>query len=319
MNLEPFEHRFIRSLQHHFGKMPQRKFLLAVSGGLDSTVGLFLFDKFKNYLKSSCRVIYVHHGGGGNSQLFFRKKSLDHVCCLASKASFDFVTNDFGEIGSSLSKSNEQDLRQYRYLQFEHFRQEGEWLVLFHHLDDLLETRVMDLFRGCHFEHWQDHKECASPVYRPLSMSTKNEIKQYAQQQGLSWVDDPSNMTGESERSWLRKKVFSVFRERHPGFEKRWMKSLTELYHFCPKEDSGEDPLECVSLAQWMLFSEGEKRRFILRSALQLGLKSLTYGQINEVIRNLDLSQGEIQFQTGPMIWVKNADNVLVKGSLNEK
>ena len=315
MKLQPFEHKFIRSVQRHFGKAPHRKFLLAVSGGVDSTVGLFLFDKFKNYLKSSYRVVHIHHGLCEDSKLcLFRKQSLDHVCSLVAKTSFPFLTND---ITSQPLKSNESTLKQYRYLHFDDFREKNEWLVLFHHLDDLLETRVMDLFRGCHFEHWKDHKECHSFIYRPLSLCPQEEIKAYAQQQDLFWMEDPSNTSEDSERSWLRQHVFSIFKTRHPEFKKRWMKSLTELYNFSPRRE--DEPLGCISLVQWMLFSEGEKRRFILRSTLELGLKSLTYGQICEVLKALDRDQKEMRFQTGPMVWVKNSDHVLVKRSVNEK
>lgn len=305
MILSPFEHKFIRVFQNHFGSTP-RSFFLAVSGGVDSMVLLNLFYKFQNQIQSSFRVCYVHHGISKDLELEeFRNKGLAQVKAFCSQNKLEFVTNV--EYAQDELKS-ESDLREWRYQQFYKLKKDSEILTLAHHLDDLLETQLMDLIRGSHFEQWANFKEYSGYTFRPLAFASKDEIYDFAKKNTLNWLEDPSNVDGKGLRNWLRNGFLSELNQRSKGLKENLMKNLVKLYEY--QVSSEEIPEIEVSMSTWMKWTEAEKKQFILKTALRLGLKSMTQGQILDTLKKLDLGQKEIKFQTGPIFWTKTADRL---------
>lgn len=306
MNLSPFEHHFIRIHKQHFES--SRNFLLAVSGGVDSMVLLHLFYKFKQQMKCQFRVIYVHHGFSANQDVLdFRDKSLAVVQSACEKLNLKFLTNYPSE-GSPQELTTEQSLREFRYNIFKQHQREDEILTLAHHLDDLLETKLMDLIRGSHFEHWSQHKEQSESAFRPLANVSKEDILKYAKEKNLKWVEDPTNQNTDTLRNWLRNGFIHDLTAKSLGLKENLMKNLNKLYEFNPILAPVAE-LE-VDTAKWMTMTESDKRQFVLRSAIRLGLKSMTQGQILDILRKLDLGQKEIKFQTGPIFWSKTTDKL---------
>lgn len=315
MNFSAFEHKFIRSFHHYFKQIENRKFFLAVSGGIDSIVLLHLFYKFQQLMNAELTVAYVHHGVSSDQKLTaYRKKSLEFVKQQAELLDLNFVTNSLQIQKELLS---EQDLREWRYHQFKVLMTEDQILVLAHHLDDQLESRLLDLIRGSHFHHWEKDPEFSDSVYRPLSQVRSIEIQDYAAKNNLIWVEDPTNSELKSSRNWLRNKLLKDLEEKFPGSNESLMKNLTKLYQFSSENE--EIPGLKVSMNEWMLFSTQEKQRFVLKTSLELKMKSMTQGQVKDIVRKLDLSQKDIKFQTGPIFWVKTSDKIYALRSSDEK
>lgn len=302
MILSSFEHKFLRSFQNHFSKNIQNHFLLCVSGGVDSMVLLHLFFKFKNLLKCEFRVLTVHHGSINE----FRSKSLNVVSEFCFKNNIQFITNTkFPDH----DLKTEEDLRSWRYQNFNEFKNQNEILVLAHHIDDLLESQLMDLLRGSHFQNWEQNKEFSNHTYRPLAYVTKTEILEYANLNHLIWIEDPTNHETKTLRNWLRNTFLNDLSTQFPGLKENLMKNLNRLYEHQPQQtEVGE--LE-VSTSDWLLFSNAQKKQFVLNSALRLGLKSMTQGQILDTVKKLDLGQKDIKFRVGPLFWTKTADRLL--------
>lgn len=312
MILDSFEHKFLRTHQRYFSKKDssslKRHFFLGISGGVDSMVLLELFNKFKNQMKCEFRVCYVHHGVGLDKdrlQNDFRAQSLDLVKAYCETHNLEFVTN---EDMPSTELKDESSLRQWRYKHFESLKKDFEILVLAHHLDDLLETQLMDLIRGCHFETWSNYREYNKRLFRPLSQVNKDEIYQYAQSKKLNWIEDPSNSESDHLRNWLRNGFLTELSQKSVTFKTNLMKNLLKLYEFQPTSDT--TPVLEVSITEWMLMTDAEKKQFILKSALKLGLKSMTQGQLSDIVKKLDLGQKDITFQTGPIFWTKTTDRL---------
>ncbi len=306
MVLSPFEHKFIRSHQHHLAGF--RQFFLAVSGGLDSMVLLHLFQKFKSQMKSQFRVCTVHHGLSVREEIsIYRNASLKIVRNYCNLNDIEFLTN---EIQQAEEIKSEQQLRNYRYSCFKALKRDSEILVLGHHLDDLLETQLMDLIRGSHFASWSNFTEYHNEVFRPLALVPKENILQYAKEQNLKWVNDPTNQDTETLRNWLRNDFLSPLSKQSKSFKENLMKNLMKLYEFSPILEPG--PELSVALAQWLKMTETQKKQFVLKSSQKLGLKSMTQGQILDILKKLDLGQKEIKFQTGPLFWSKTTDRLQV-------
>ncbi len=315
MILTPFEHKFLRSYQNYFSKKNQNQFFLSVSGGIDSVVMLKLFIKFKTQMNCEFRVIYVHHGVSEDQAANnFRQQSLDLVKDLCEINAVTFLTNFTMPV--TILKS-ESELRQWRYHVIESEKKENEFLVLAHHLDDLLETQLMDLLRGSHFDNWDKNKEFSNQIFRPLAYVTKNEILEFAKRNQLNWIEDPTNSESENLRNWLRNGFLKELDLRNESLKESLMKNLIKLYEYSPQKDTvGE--LD-IGTSEWVMFSNSEKKQFVLNSARRLGLKSMTQGQILDILRKLDLGQKDIKFQIGPIIWTKTTDRLSAYRSSNEK
>ncbi len=309
MKLSPFEHHFIRVHKKHFTN--SRAFLLAISGGVDSMVLLHLFHKFQKQMQSQFRVLCVHHGLSPDKKINeYRTESLNCVQDFCKTYDVKFLTNfDPDSIFEPATGLNsEQQLRDFRYGHFNAFKQDHEILVLAHHLDDLLETQMLDLIRGSHFEHWSQHKEHSGQIFRPLAHVSKEDILQYAKEAKLQWCEDPTNQQSDSLRNWLRNGFLKELSEKSKGLKANLMKNLVKLYEHTPILAPVAE-LE-ITANSWLTLTQSDKQQFVLRSARRLGLKSMTQGQILDILQKLDLGQKEIKFQTGPIFWIKTTDKI---------
>lgn len=317
MNLSPFEHHFIRTFKSHFGDkevVGQRLFLVAVSGGADSVACASLFAQFQPLFQYEWRIAHVHHGRDkDHKQTQFRNHCLDEVRRLSQMWGVELVTQDPSE--APIGMESEEAFRDFRYKCFNKWQKPGEILVLGHHLDDQLESQMMDLIRGSHFQTWTRFHEYHAGKFRPLSQCDKKDILNYLNQKQLKPIEDPSNADVKRARNWIRHELLSALEARFPGAKRSLSANLKKLYEF---EAVSSDPMDedsaCeVLLLQWMFFSYRQKQKFVLNSYLSLAHKSLTQGQIHEVIKQLDQRQKDIRFQTGPIFWMKNAEMIIAR------
>ncbi|MCO5113999.1 MAG: tRNA lysidine(34) synthetase TilS [Bdellovibrionaceae bacterium] len=317
MNLSAFEHHFIRTFKSHFGDhrvLGERRFLVAVSGGADSVACAQLFSQFQPRFQYEWRIAHVHHGLTDDSHLQdFRQQSVQLVGDLSEMWGVEFLTNSLQE--APLSLRTEEQLRNFRYECFKNWQSEGEILVLGHHLEDQLESQIMDLLRGSHFQSWDRFKVYHQGLFRPLSLCDKKDIVAHLEQKQIPYLEDPSNQDVTITRNWIRHELLLALEGRFPGAKLSLSQNLKKLYDF---EALGE-PLEVVDvpteilLSEWLLFTYSQKQKFVLNSYLRLAHKSLTQGQIEEVIKQLDQRQKEHRFQTGPIFWTKNAEKITAR------
>lgn len=100
---------------------------------------------------------------------------------------------------------SEADARAARY---EFLRREAEKreavIVTAHHADDAIETIAINLERGT---GWRGLAILDSEIMRPLLAMTKQEILDYAQAHHLEWREDSTNQTDAYLRNRLRRKL----------------------------------------------------------------------------------------------------------------
>lgn len=110
--------------------------------------------------------------------------------------------------------------RRARYACLARLLEPGEVLLTAHHQDDQAETVLLQLLRGTGV-----HGLSGMPVLmpfaagihaRPLLGFPRAGLEHYAREQGLSWIEDPSNRALEIGRSLIRYRVLPLLRERWP-------------------------------------------------------------------------------------------------------
>lgn len=166
------------------------KYVVAVSGGIDSVV---LLDMMSKVAGNELIVAHFDHGIRGDSYLdeaFVRKLAGQY------DAIYEMAREDLGPGASeALARS-----RRYAFLKGIAAKYDAP-LVTAHHLDDLVETVAINIHRGT---GWRGLAALDSPVYRPILDIEKKRLRQYAAEQGLTWREDPTNATDMYLRNRIR-------------------------------------------------------------------------------------------------------------------
>lgn len=125
--------------------------------------------------------------------------------------------------------------RELRYAWFEELMEKYRFNVLAtaHHLNDSLETVLLNWVHGASLEGFTGIPVKHDGVIRPLLFATREQIEQYAQEHNITWRDDVSNQTDDYQRNFIRHQVIPVLKEINPSLEstvqRGFAKSLAEV------------------------------------------------------------------------------------------
>ncbi len=170
------------------------KYLVAVSGGVDSVVLLDMLVKSEHKLI----VAHVEHGIRGDDSAADAR----FVEALAKKYQLPFVAKSL-KLGPKASEERARNAR-YEFL-FAQAKKHGAELVTAHHADDVVETIALNLTRGTGWRGLAVLER--SGITRPLLALSKAQVYDYALRHGLEWVEDETNRTDAYLRNRLRAKL----------------------------------------------------------------------------------------------------------------
>lgn len=173
------------------------KYLLAISGGVDSVV---LLHKLAQSGGHELTVAHFDHGIRPDSAADAR-----FVEALAAQYGLPF-TGMREELGEKASEELARR-RRYGFLRGEAEKRQAR-LVTAHHADDVIETIAINMQRGT---GWRGLAVLdAADVTRPLLNKTKQEIRGYALAHRLEWVEDSTNGEDRYLRNRLRRRIARV-------------------------------------------------------------------------------------------------------------
>lgn len=194
----------------------QLHFLIAFSGGLDSTALLLLFAKLrKNQPHLQLRAIHIHHGLSPNADSW--AAHCQHLC---GQLSIPFLLE---KVQVQQGKGIEAGAREARYQAIKKHLACNEILVSAHHLQDQSETFFLALKRGSGIAGLAAMPVCSElynmPLFRPLLPFSRHQLQTYVEQIGVLWIEDESNQDNRYERNFLRNQVLPLLRERWSHFD----------------------------------------------------------------------------------------------------
>ncbi len=281
-----FEHQVLRRLKMRI--QPPSRWLLAVSGGVDSMVMLEVLKRWRKFLKCEMMVAHVHHGADAKpSQKRFRAKSQKLVEEYCAREKLKFITNT----GAALNLKNEADFRAFRQTQLENWRQElqCDFVIYAHHRDDLLETRLLRLIRGTGEAGLAAMKRSSHKKLRPLLDSSKKDIETYAAQVGLKWLEDPSNENCDALRNWIRHEWLPALEKKQKGATKSLTRSL-EILSRRPRNEGGVN-------ASAGLRRNSLDEKTVASYLRQLGVKNYGRTHVQEILKRIDTRQKNLTFE----------------------
>ncbi len=205
-----------RVLTEQFPDSEQRQYCVSFSGGLDSTVLLSLMSSLVGeWPKMTLRAIHVNHGLYADAD---RWQAAAQSFANKLKVGCSAIRLEKPPRGPA---GIEAEARRARYQALSDNLESGEILVCAHHLDDQLETFVLQLMRGS-----GPAGLAAMPVLRelgqgyllrPLLSVSRGQLSAWAEQEGLTWCEDSSNQNEQFSRNYLRLRVLPLLRERWPA------------------------------------------------------------------------------------------------------
>lgn len=177
-------------------KLEPGKYVLAVSGGVDSMVLLGLATKQEDV---ELVVAHFDHGIRDDS-----KKDLDFVASKSEELGLKFVSGN-GHLGPKASEATARKVR-YEFLNKVKSKHGANAILTAHHRDDALETAVINLLRGSGRKGLSSLKS-TDELKRPLLDYAKKQIAEYAKNQGIKWREDPTNLDTSYLRNYVRHKI----------------------------------------------------------------------------------------------------------------
>lgn len=176
--------------------LPAGKYVVAVSGGVDSMVLLDLLRQ-----KPGLKLIVAHfdHGIRPDSG-----KDERLVANLADKYGLKYKLGR-ARLGKNASEATARAAR-YKFLHQVRQASDSDFVVTAHHQDDLVETAVLNMLRGT------GHRGLISifnnpKVKRPLLRASKAEIIEYAKTNKLPWNEDSTNKQDIYLRNYMRNQI----------------------------------------------------------------------------------------------------------------
>jgi len=247
-----------------------RKWCVAVSGGVDSTVLLHSMARSVAAQRGQeLRAVHVHHGLYPDAE---RWTELAQAHAREVACPFRILRV---EVACAGGESLEACARRARYEALSATMAEGEVLLTGHHQDDQLETVMLQLLRGAGVAGLAAMPPLArfEPGWlcRPLLGFSRQELTQWAQQEQLDWVEEPSNLDLRFDRNYLRHRVLPSLRDRWPSAARsvsrsaRYCAEAKDLLQDLAREDleraDGPDTLD----AQSLLELSAQRRNNLLR------------------------------------------------------
>lgn len=176
--------------------LPTGKYVVAVSGGVDSVVLLDLLAQQDNL---ELVVAHFDHGIRDES-----RADAAFVQKLAQKYGFKFIT-ERAELGQYASEETARKAR-YAFLRRVKKSEHAQAIVMAHHQDDVLETAVINLLRGTGWRGLSSLRD-GEEIRRPLLGATKAEILEYARACNLRWREDATNADLRYLRNRVRREI----------------------------------------------------------------------------------------------------------------
>ena len=268
-----------------------QKILVAVSGGLDSIVLLHVLRQLPGTL--NLFGVYIHHGPSPNEELeSYRKKAKAFVSDFCSSLSVPFLCPP---LSKKLLKS-EADMREFRQSQLKFLLKEkrASWLALAHNSEDLLETRLLHLIRGCGEEGLKSMERVNPPILRPFLPFSRKILADYAKQTKLKWLEDPSNSEEIFFRNWLRNHWLPQLEKKRPGSRDCLSRSLSQLASsLSQKEEDFSYLLSSEGLRRNLLeeLPLSQKKRALAFYMRKKKIKNYSRAHIEEILKHLERKQ----------------------------
>lgn len=203
----------------------QGKFLVAASGGVDSSVLCELCEQAGIPFSIAHCNFQLRGEESERDENFVRSLGEKYGVQVFVKK---FDTEDYAE---KMKISIQEAARELRYNWFVQLKKENgfSFTLLAHHADDNIETLLMNFFRGTGLQGLTAMPEenlDEKFILRPLLEIRRSEIVEFAKQNHLQWVEDSSNLSSKYTRNFFRNELLPAIQKVYPQVEENLLGNI---------------------------------------------------------------------------------------------
>ena len=193
------------------------KYIVALSGGADSVSLLFVLKHLEHELGIGVEAAHCNfHLRGAES---VRDEEFCKQLCERLSVPLHLIHFDTQAYADLHRVSIEMAARDLRYGYFENLRRdiEAHDICVAHHRDDSVETVLLNLVRGTGLRGLRGIQPRNGNIIRPLLSLSREDIVQYLDALGESYVTDSTNLHNDVKRNKIRLDVMPLLRELNPS------------------------------------------------------------------------------------------------------
>ena len=310
--------KFANHIVTNFPFIQNSKFYIAVSGGIDSMVLVHLFQHFRlEFGLLHCN--FKLRGEESDADMRFI-----HDYCDENRLQLRIGFFETASIAKEMKVSIQVAARDLRYHWFYEQMEENnvQYVATAHHLDDNLETFLINLSRGTGLDGLTGIPAVNDKVFRPLLPFSREEIEKYAKENNLKWCEDSSNASDKYLRNKIRHHIVPVLKEINPNFLDSFQKTQNYLIQAQSIVSDGES----------IVYQEVAKElkdgtiHFDLKKLLQLpNFDAYLYQWLHQFgftawddIKDLAYAQSGKQVFSENYCLLKNRDYLIVSAKVND-
>lgn len=221
--------------------LAEGKYILAVSGGVDSMVLLDILRK-----KPGVELIVAHFNHG------IRDDSVkDEAFVKAATKKYGLpLETGHGKLGKNASEDLARQAR-YEFLESVRKRWSADAIVTAHHQDDLIETAILNIVRGTG-RRGMIAMATNPDIRRPFLGTSKAGVLKYATVNNIQWREDESNSDSRYLRNYVRRHIMPQLSE---SSRRKILKSINGI----AKKSAETEQLLATMMAE--LITDGDLNR----------------------------------------------------------
>jgi tRNA(Ile)-lysidine synthase len=216
--------QFVQHIKTNFPFLLNEPFYIAVSGGIDSMVLVHLCVQLHlNFDVLHCN--FMLRGAESDAETQF----IESFC---SSKNIPFQTKYFetNTIVTNNKESIQITARNLRYQWFQEIISIGfDYVLTAHHLDDSLETVLINFSRGTGLEGLTGIPAQNGYIVRPLLPFSRLEIEHFAVENQIQWREDSSNASDKYLRNKIRHSIVPLLKEMNAGFLDSFQNTVQHL------------------------------------------------------------------------------------------
>jgi len=202
--------------------LAQNKFLLAISGGMDSMAMLHAFVS----LKANISVAHINHGlrpeEGTEESALVKQFCQDRGIPFYSK-----------ELDSTAfeNKNLQNTAREFRYIFFNKIcsQEDLDYICTAHHIGDSIETFLLNFAKGSGLKGLSGIPSRIDNVLRPLANVYPSEIENYVKSHKIPFLEDSSNQDTKYARNFIRHQIVNNLKTVAPNLSKTAFESIANI------------------------------------------------------------------------------------------
>lgn len=192
----------------------QSKFLIAVSGGVDSMTALAIAKE------QGLNVCAAHVNYSLRAKESEKETALVQKYCNKHKINCFIIHENAENYANKHQLSIQEAAREIRYCFFDKliFEHHFDYVVTAHQKEDNIETFFLNAIRGSGTTGLSGIPTKRKNYIRPFLLTPKKEMITYAKQNNIPYLNDSSNLDSKYDRNFIRNNITPLLEKRFPNF-----------------------------------------------------------------------------------------------------